>query len=65
MRHPAFEELEKDERVYENLREQLEKEHGGEWVIIVNGEVAAIHHGTACRWVYYYGTSDVGACVDS
>lgn len=43
MQHPVFEELEKDEKVYESLREQLEREHWDEWVIIVNGEVAAIH----------------------
>ncbi len=42
MRHPIFEETEKNERVYESLREQLEKDHWGEWAVIVSQQLAAV-----------------------
>jgi hypothetical protein len=40
--HPVFEETEKNEHVYESLREQLEKEHWGEWAIIINQQLVAV-----------------------
>lgn len=42
MPHPVFDEIEKNERVYESLREQLEKDHWDEWVVIVNQQLVAI-----------------------
>ncbi len=37
-----FAEIERDVQVYESLREELERDHWGEWVIIVEGKLVAI-----------------------
>ncbi len=37
-----FADIERDVQAYESLREELERDHWGEWVVIVEGKLVAI-----------------------